>query len=223
MKLQFRAEWRLWHAGDVTLSLDRKSKEAHVQWHSDLQLKTRGFVDKLHSVENEYAVLFDGGYCASSSLYQVREGDKRRDIIVTYQQPEGKASYLERDLVTAGAVSTREIDVPRCVHDELAALARLRTLHLEPGQSVTLPISNGKKSVLARVEAQAREQIKAPTGRHATIRYEAFLFNDVLYRRKGRLLLWLTDDERRLPVQIRIQLPFYIGTVTLQLEKEETT
>jgi hypothetical protein len=27
----------------------------------------------------------------------------------------------------------------------------------------------------------------------------------------------MTDDERRLPVQIRIHMPFYIGTVTLQL------
>ena len=45
----------------------------------------------------------------------------------------------------------------------------------------------------------------------------------MLYRRSGRLFVWLTDDERRLPVQIRVQLRFYIGTVTLQLEKEETS
>jgi hypothetical protein len=43
----------------------------------------------------------------------------------------------------------------------------------------------------------------------------------VLYRRKGRLFVWISEDERRLPVQIRIQMPFYIGTVTLQLEKVE--
>lgn len=211
------------HAGDVTLSMKRQTKDHYVKWHSDLQLKTRGLVDKLHNVENDYAVLFDGGFCAESSLYQVREGEKRRDVTVTYQRPEGKASYMERDLVSAGEVSTKEIDVPRCVHDELAALTRLRTMRLEPGQSATLPISNGKKSVMARVEAQERQQIKTPSGTHKTIRLEAFLFNDVLYRRKGRLLIWLTDDDRRIPVQIRIQLPFFIGTVTLQLEKEETS
>jgi hypothetical protein len=130
---------------------------------------------------------------------------------------------VERDLVKEGIISTKQIDVPPCVHDELAALARLRTLRLEPGDSVTLPISNGKKSVVARVEAQQRQRIKTPSGTHNTIRHEAFLFNDVLYRRSGRLFVWLTDDERRLPVQIRVQLGFYIGTVTLQLEKEETS
>ena len=31
----------------------------------------------------------------------------------------------------------------------------------------------------------------------------------------------MTDDERHLPIQLRIQLPFYVGTITLQLEKVE--
>ena len=84
-----------------------------------------------------------------------------------------------------------------------------------------VPISNGKKSVSARIEVQGREQIETPSGVYDAIRYEAFLYRDVLYRRKGRLFVWLTDDERRLPVQIRVKLGFFIGTVTLKLEKED--
>jgi len=72
---------------------------------------------------------------------------------------------------------------------------------------------------MARVEAQAKETLKTPAGEFSTIRYEAFLFNGVLYGRKGRLYVWLSDDERRIPVQVRVQLPFYVGTITLQLEK----
>jgi hypothetical protein len=71
------------------------------------------------------------------------------------------------------------------------------------------------------VDAQELEQVKTPSGIYRTVRYEAFLFNNVLYQRKGRLFIWLTDDERRVPVQIKVQLQLHIGTVTLQLEKEE--
>jgi hypothetical protein len=53
------------------------------------------------------------------------------------------------------------------------------------------------------------------------MRYEAHLFNDVLYRRKGRLFVWLTDDEKRLPVQIRVRLSFPVGTISFELEKAE--
>jgi hypothetical protein len=34
------------------------------------------------------------------------------------------------------------------------------------------------------------------------------------------MAVWLTDDARHLPVQMRIRMPFVIGTITLQLEKE---
>jgi hypothetical protein len=43
----------------------------------------------------------------------------------------------------------------------------------------------------------------------------------VLYRRKGRLFVWLTQDERRLPAQIKVDLPFYLGDVILKLESME--
>jgi hypothetical protein len=83
--------------------------------------------------------------------------------------------------------------------------------------------SDGKKTVSAKVEAQQREQIKVPAGTFQTIRYEAFLFNGLLYRRPGHLYVWLTDDARKLPVRIQVRLQFTIGTITLQLEKEEKT
>jgi hypothetical protein len=44
----------------------------------------------------------------------------------------------------------------------------------------------------------------------------------VIYRRSGRTYIWLTNDRRRLPVQIQVHLQLAIGTITLQLEKEET-
>ena len=84
-----------------------------------------------------------------------------------------------------------------------------------------VPVSDGKKSVTAKVEAQQREDVKTPAGTFHTIRYEIYLFNDVLYKRSGHLNVWLTDDRRKLPVQIRARMQFTTGTITLLLEKYE--
>ena len=63
--------------------------------------------------------------------------------------------------------------------------------------------------------------METPLGKFKTIRYEAHLFNDVLINKKARLFLWVTDDDRRLPVQIRVRMQFLIGTIELKLEKQE--
>ena len=103
----------------------------------------------------------------------------------------------------------------------IGGLYFLRTLNLEPKQSTEVPVSDGKKSVMAKVEAQQREEVKTPDGVFKTVRYELYLFNDVLYRRSGHLTIWLSDDRRKLPVQIRVRLQFTIGTITLLLAKHE--
>jgi hypothetical protein len=107
------------------------------------------------------------------------------------------------------------------VHDVIGGLFFIRTLNLEPGQSTQIPVSDGKKSVMARVEAQAREDVKTPEGTFKTIRYEAYLFDNVLYKRSAHVNVWVSDDRRRLPVQIRVRMTFTIGTITLLMEKHE--
>jgi len=48
------------------------------------------------------------------------------------------------------------------------------------------------------------------------------LFDNVLFRRSGHLHVWITDDEKRLPIQLEVRLQFTIGTITFRLEKPVT-
>ncbi len=216
----YRADWRFWRAGDIGLSYIPPPAPGQ-PWRAELTLKTRGFVDSLYRVDDRYWVQYDEAFCAQASLFRISEGGKRRELTVSYQQPPGKVAFRDRDLVRGTVVNTKLITVPPCVHDELAALARLRTMRLEPGQTTELPVSNGRKFGWVRVEAQQRETVKTTARVHQTIRYEAFLFNNVLYRRGGRLLLWLTDDDRRLPVQAQVRLGVALGTITIQILEDE--
>jgi hypothetical protein len=103
----------------------------------------------------------------------------------------------------------------------VGALAAIRAMNLEIGKSDTLPITDGKKIVNARIDAQAKENIAIAGKAYHCIRYEAFLFDNVLYKRKGRLYIWLTDDPDRIPVQLRFHLGFPIGTISVALDKRQ--
>ena len=81
-------------------------------------------------------------------------------------------------------------------------------------------MSDGHHSASVKVEAQEREEIKTPGGvQNHSLRN----ISDErrVYTRKGRVFIWLTDDARRLPVQIQLRMSFPVGTVTLHLLKEE--
>jgi len=211
----YGAEWRFLRSGEVVLKFAGDSR-------TEMTLKTVGLVSTFMNVDDKYAATFDPGFCALTLLLTAHEGRKQRETKVTYDRERKSASYLEKDLKTDKVVSVKEMEIPSCVHEVTGALQKLRVLRPQPGTTIELPISDGKKLISARVDSLARERVKTPVGEFDTVKYEAFLFNGVLYRRKGRLFVWLTDDDRRMPVQIKIQLPFYIGTVTLQLEKTQT-
>jgi hypothetical protein len=213
--LQYGVEWRLIRAGTAQL----KWSPSGQGYRGDLQIESAGLVSKLYRVKDDYRVHLDDALCVNQVFIHAEEGKRRRETTVKYQG--GSAAYLERDLIKNSVVLSKELPVPACVYDYIGGLNRLRGYKLEPGQSIQLPMSDGKKFANVKVEAQEREQVKTPLGTYKAMRYEVFMFNDVLVRRKARMYVWLTEDARRLPVQIRIRMQFLVGTITLQLEKEE--
>jgi hypothetical protein len=213
--LQYTIEWRLVHAGNATLGW----KETGGGVQARLQIQSVGLVSMLYRVDDLYTADLNANLCAVAAQLNAFEGLRQRETKVAYDAGQRKAHYVERDVRRNVNLRTSQIDIPPCTHEIVGALYALRGMRLPAGKSVDIPISDGKKSAMARVEAQGQETVETPAGKFKTIRYEAFLFNDVLYHRNGRLHIWLTDDDRRLPVQIRVRLEFHVGTITLQLEK----
>ncbi|MGA2113235.1 MAG: DUF3108 domain-containing protein [Bryobacteraceae bacterium] len=215
--LFYNVEWRLITAGKARLSLEQ-SREG---WQVAMQLDSVGLISKFFHVADQYSSTLNPALCTESVQLTAYEGSRQRETKITFDLSAHKASYVERDRLKNAVILSHEIDTPACVHDVPGGLYLLRTLNLEPAQSRMVAVSDGKKAVMAKVEGQAREDVKTPDGMFHTIRSEAYLFNNVLYKRPAHLEIWLSDDRRRLPVQIRVRMPFTIGTITLQLEKHE--
>jgi hypothetical protein len=215
--LQYGVEWRLIRAGLARLTWTPQPGGTH---QADLHLESAGLVSKLHRVNDDYRAILNKGLCLESVLFKSEEGKRRRETKISFDG-KGKVSYLERDLVKNNIALSKELDTPPCVHEYMGGLAKLRTLKLEPGQSATVPLTDGKKFAQVKVDAQEREQVKTPVGTFNAMRYEVHMFNGVILNRKARMHVWISDDARRLPVQIRVRIGVLIGTITLQLEKME--
>ena len=218
--LTYQVEWRLIQAGTAKLDWERIGNPASPLYQLRMHLESVGLVSRLFKIDDLYTSQSAGRFCAVRATLSIQEGSRHRETKVTFDGSRRKASAIERDVKKNAVVGMNEVDIPACVHDVLGALYLLRTMRLEVGQQAQVPLSDGKKTAMARAEAQAREDVKTPAGTFHTVRYEAFVFNDVLYRRSARVFVWLTDDAQRLPVQIRVRMQIHIGTITLQLEKK---
>ncbi len=216
--LHYTIEWRLITAGKADFDW-KAAEQPDPGWRVNVNVQSVGLVSKLFKVGDIYHSELGQALCAESTQMVSREGSRQRETHVNFNYETHKAGYLERDRVKDKVISQKEIDIPSCVHDVAGGLYYLRTLQLKPGESTEVPVSDGKKSAMAKVEAQQRETVKTQAGTFSTVRYEIYLFNNVLFRRSAHLYVWLTDDRRRLPVQIRVRMQFVVGTITLQLAK----
>jgi hypothetical protein len=212
-KLTFDVEWRLIHAGTVVIEAQKT--------HADLHLDSAGMVSSLFKIHDVYSVDYDEPFCASSSVMDSEEGKRHHEAKVTFDRAQLRATYLERDVIKDATLHSGPVDIPSCTHEVIGAILKLRGMRVAPGQSAQIPMSDGRRAASVKIDAQEREDVKTPAGSFHAVRYEADMLNGVVYARKGRAFIWLSDDDRRLPVQIRLRMQFPIGTVTLQLEKEE--
>lgn len=217
-KLSYRVEWRLVTAGEVSVQMSRANAG---NWNLNMDVQSAGLVNRLYRVEDKYRVLANQDFCALNSNLDAQEGKRHKLESMKFDAAQDKLNYEERDLLK-NTSEKQSLDVPPCTYEIAGALASLRGRDLEPGKWATVAVTNGKKIAYGKMQAQARENVTIDGKTYPTIRCEAFLFDNVLYRRKGRLFVWLSEDPLHIPVQLRFQLGFPIGTISVELEKRES-
>lgn len=220
--LHYNVEWRLINAGTAKIVFQKNPPGTNAGASANLALESVGMVAKLFKVNDLYRSRYEGDFCVVDSKLDATEGKRHRETTVRFDRAAGKASYLERDLIKNSIVKQTEVAIPDCVKDIVGGFYHLRRLNLQPGQNTTMRVSDGKKAADIRVEAQEWEEIKTASGaKHRAMRYEAFIFHGALYERSAKAYVWISDDEKHLPVQVKVRLNVAIGTVTLLLDKEE--
>ena len=216
-KLTYRVEWRLVTAGTAIVNLSRAGSEI---WQTNLDIESAGLVTRLYKVLDTYRLTSDSKFCSAGSVLDAQEGKRHTITRLAFEANRRVVRYEERDLVK-NSDSQKELNVPPCTREIVGALAALRTASIDLGKSATFSVTDGKKVANARIEAQGKESIALNGKTYQTVRYEAFVFDNVLYKRKGRLFIWVSDDGERVPVQFRLQLGFPIGNIMVQLDKQQ--
>lgn len=142
----------------------------------------------------------------------LNEGSYHDVKVVDYDQRIGKA-YMEDD-----GVPKDTSNIPLFVQDALTALYYFRLLpDIQVGRSYFVPVHDIRKTYPLRVDVLARETIKVPLGKFDCYKVEPVLESAGIFKQKGRIFLWFTADELRLPVLMQSKV--LIGHISAMMRE----
>jgi len=168
--------------------------------------ESNSFVSKFYKVRDRAESFVD-----AESLYalrfvkHLREGGYKKDVDVRFDQEAHRAEYDDGT----------KMDVSARVHDVLSAFYYVRTQPLPNGATLLLPTHDNKKSYDMEVKVHKRERIQVPAGTFDCVLVEPMLKSEGVFKSKGSILVWLSDDARRIPVLVRTKVP--VGSISVSL------
>lgn len=164
----------------------------------------------IYQVDDAYRTILDvDGIFPWMFQQKIREGNYKRDVSATFDHKNKKA--YEKG---------KTYSVPQYVHDIVSAFYYVRTQDLKKMKNGHIfYVDNyfkGKTNKLG-VKIHKRERIKVDAGTFNTIVIEPLVVEGGLFKSDGSILMWMTDDENKIPVKVTTKI--VIGDIYAELTK----
>lgn len=192
--LLFAIQYGLIYAGDATMEVRANAElNGRQAYHLVSVARTNKTFDVVYKVRDKHESYMDMEYLYSLRFEKhLREGKFRRDKVVEFDQANHVAIYPDK-----------EVGIPPGTQDFISALYYVRTIPLEPGQAVWMPNHSDGKNYPIFVKVLRREQIEVQAGKFDCIVIEPVLETSAIFENTGKLTIWITDDNFRMPVLMR--------------------
>ena len=146
---------------------------------------------------------------------RLNENDYRADKTLAYDRAAKKATYRNH---REPATASKAFDIDPLTRDLYSALYFLRA-HIknpQPGDVYTLPIQDLDRPMTLHLKVLERAEMETFVGKVKALHVQPVLDGKKEGRQKDRVHIWVTDDDRRLPVKIQVRLALGSFTATLQ-------
>jgi len=165
-------------------------------------------VSVFYSVRDSVESIVDYDGIFSRKFHKkLREGGYKADKTTLFDQ--------RRHLAITGADS---IPTYAFVQDALSSLYYVRTRDLIPGQDILMDNHTDRKNFPLKIVVYRKETVEVPAGKFDCVVIEPIMRAEGIFKAKGRVWIWLTDDQYKMPVMMKTEV-FFLGSVSAQLKK----
>ncbi|MBI3015699.1 MAG: DUF3108 domain-containing protein [Candidatus Tectomicrobia bacterium] len=210
-ELTFDLTWMGIKGGTATMAVPEKTTWAGVPvYHLVTTAESAPAVSAFYRVEDKVESFVEvRGLFPLYFKSRQQEGKYRGAKDIFFDPQTGKATYRKNQ------EPTEVFPVPPGVQDALSSFYYLRTLPLKSDAPVMITMFDSKKTAQVEVQILGREKVKTLWGPVQTLKVKPILKTEGIFRRKGDVLIWLTEDFQKLPLRMESKIP--IGSIVATL------
>jgi hypothetical protein len=207
-RLVFELRWMFVPAGTAVLEvLPIETVKGVRAYHFVLTVRSNEVLDTFYKVRNRIDAYTDTEM-THSIMYRAktREGSYKRDETIDFDWHRNRAFYTKRK---KNKIKHKLIDLKPGSFDPLSALYFVRMFPLNKNQTIKKPVTDGKKCVWGRAKVIRKETIQMDKSHREAWLLEPEMkhIGGVFKKSKGaKIELWISTDDRRLPLKIRSQV-----------------
>ena len=219
-RLEYELSWGFITAGYATLEV-KPRKDGKVEF---LTFATANkTVNKFYPVHDTvYTLVRKNGLMTDVFRKSLHEGTFHNKSLIRFDR-NAKKAFLS-DTVFKDAVNhyvkrsaDTSVTIEGLEHSIMSAFYLVRTLPLKEGATSRFSAVSGEKRYELKVVIHKRETIKTDLGTFKTVKVEPVLDGDGIFKSSGRIFIWFTDDDKRLPVLMQCEIK--LGSIKATLTK----
>jgi len=208
-KLTFDVKYGFVTAGVAVMEIPKMKRISRRQvYHIIFKVNTVPAFDPFYKVRDRYETYLDKeGLFPWRFEQHIREDGYKRDFSAFFDQRRGKAKTSEGSY-----------NIPPFVNDIVSAFYLARTFDYtgkKPGDKFHLENFYKDKVYPLDVVYRGKETIKVEAGTFDCIIVEPLVVEGGLFKSEGNIIIWLTDDELRVPVKVKTKI--IIGSIDAEL------
>jgi hypothetical protein len=210
--LKFAVQYGFINAGNAWLEVEQATTpDGRPAYNLVARAESNAFFSRIYKVRNRITSLWDReGRFSWRYAEDRREGKFRAKNEIRFDPERREAIYPDGE----------SFPTPPSVQDALSSFYFTRTQPLPLGGSVVFDYHASRKSQPLEVRVLGRERVDTPAGKFDCVVVEPMLKAGGIFKSKGRLVIWLTDDERRMPVLMKSKV--LVGSISVVLQQVKT-
>jgi len=208
-KLTFKIRYGIINAGEATLQINSHiytdSTECYI---IESLAKTNSFFDNVYKVRDRIESIWDKNELVTRRFTKKLQEGSYRQYRIHFYYPEQNFTIYTKFGRKTKQFKEKRMDIPTNTQDILSALYYLRLQEFAVGDTLTINVTADGRNYPADVIVHRMEMIETIFGDNNCFVVEPILEGDAIFKQTGKILVWLTADEYKIPVKMRSKIVF---------------